>query len=127
MLDRSEALALFKTIPAVTAVYTAAHDPFVVTLLEATKGQTRDEPPKDFYRVWMTAYRYLQQSPALYRVKKHDKTELGDYKQPLAMLLEQQANEDALNDLLIPPGQLPIVGQGDEYYTVSVRTTTEFI
>lgn len=126
MLNKSEALALFKTIPAVAAVYTAAHDPFVNVLLEATKGQTRDEPPRDFFRVWMTAYRYLQQSPALYRVKKHDKTELGDYKQPLAMLLEQQANEDALNDLLIPPGQFPVMG-GDEHYTVSVRTTTEFI
>lgn len=124
-MDKVAALALFKIIPAVQVVYTDAHDPFVNVLLELTKGSTRDKPPKDFYRAWMTAYRYLQQSPALHRVKKHDKTELGTYENPLAMLLEQQATEDALNDLIIPEGQGS--GSDEPHYTVSLRFTTEFM
>jgi hypothetical protein len=126
MISKSEAIALFQIIPAVAAVYTPAHNGFVDVLLEATKGTTKDDPPQDFYRVWMAAYRYLQQSPALFRIKRHDRTELGSYESPLAMLLEQQLTEDTLNDLIVPPGQSPVTGGDPVHYTVSIRATTEF-
>lgn len=125
MLNKSAALTLFKSIPAVSVVYTDTHDGFVSVLLDQTKGLTRDEPPQDFYRVWMAAYRYLQQHPALHRVKKHDKTELGNYESPLEMLLEQQATEDAINDLVIPSGQG--TSKAEKHYTVSLRVSTEFM
>lgn len=120
-----DAIAFIKTIPAVGAVYSLGDDPFLATLLEATKGRTREDPPRDFYRVWIAAYRYLQQSPALHRVKRHDRTELGSYASPLSMLLEQQATEDAMHQLIVPPGQSPI--EGDQHFTVSIRTQTEFM
>lgn len=122
MLDKTQAIAFFKTIPAIAAVYTDTHDPFVDQLLEVTKGETPDGAT--FYRVWITAYRYLQQSPALWRIKRHDRTELGSYQNPLEFLKEQQASEDLANELKIPSGQEAIAPSAQ---TVSIRVGTEFI
>jgi hypothetical protein len=125
MFSREAAIAFIPTIPAVAAVYKTAHAPFVAMLVDATKGETPEQPPRDFYRVWITAYRYLQQSPDLFLVKKHDRTELGSYQSPLQMLLEQQAAEDTLNELIVPPGQQAIALEAD-HFTVSVRAGVEF-
>jgi hypothetical protein len=127
MIDSEQAIAFIRAIPAVAVVYNSNHDPFIHSLLEATKGQLpveEDKPHQYYYRVWFAAYRYLQQSPELFRVKKHDRTELGSYESPLTMLLEQQAAEDRRLGLLIPVGQSTAAPA--DHYTVSVRTTTEF-
>lgn len=128
MFNSTEAIAFIRSIPAVAVVYSSSHDPFILSLLEATKGQLPEEegrPLRYYYRAWFAAYRYLQQSPDIFRVKRHDRTELGSYQSPLTMLLEQQAAEDRRLKLRVPPGQAAIATEV-EHFTVSVRAITEF-
>ena len=121
MVLLEDAIAAFKNIPAIKGIYTATDDLFVTQLLELTKGKTPDGV--GFYRIWITAYRYLQQSPAIWRVKKHDRTELGNPEEALLMLRQMQQAEDLANELEIPLGQEAFGAEGQ---TVSIRVGSEF-
>ena len=47
------------------------------------------------YRIFIAGARYLQDSPAINRVKQHDRTVLGDFKAAIDGLLQRLAGEES--------------------------------
>lgn len=114
-----EAYLRFTNIPALKAVYDPNDELFARSLLVDAAG-VKDELP--FYRIWAAAATYLELSPAIHRVTKHDRTTLSDYAKPIAALKAIQVAEDRLQGIeLIDPAKAL-----QQSFTVAIRPGVEF-
>ena len=91
MNDLDAAYAFAITIPALKAVFAASDQAFLRALM-VSQAIVKDN--LIYYRPWLAAASYLEQSPALHRVSKHDRTTFGDYSKPIAFLKSQQRSQD---------------------------------
>lgn len=107
-------------IPALKVVYDPADEGFLRSLLTSQAGVKAGQP---FYRRWIVAAYYLELSPAIHRVTKHDRTTLGNYAIPISFLKTMQATEDELNQVT---GINPSIQSTAHYMTVAFRPRVEF-
>lgn len=107
--DLAEAFDRFEAISAIKAVYDASDRQMVERLLEISKGTLKVDQSVA-YRVFYVAAQYLKMSPAVHRVKEHDRTVLGDMKEPIKELLNTQEVEDQTAGgglgIDVPPGAI---------------------
>lgn len=117
--DINEAYTRFVSIPALKAVYDPSDELFVRSLLLESAGVKSGLP---FYRIWATAATYLELSPAIHRVTKHDRTTLSDYAKPIAALKAIQVSEDRLQGIEVVNPPLALQAS----FTVAIRPGVEF-
>lgn len=99
MINLSDAYSAAIAIPALKAVYDPSDRAFLESTLEQYSGL---KAGVRFYRIWIAAATYLELSPAIHRVVKHDKTTLGDYSKPVSFLKSMQITQDIFEDLVVP-------------------------
>lgn len=98
----NEAIARFKSIPAVRALWHDDDLAFINEQLDLTKGTIPNGATA--YRVFYVAWLYLKQHPAIHRVTEHRGTKLGSYTDPIEAMLSLQASQDALAKINVSPG-----------------------
>ncbi|NMG11883.1 hypothetical protein [Brasilonema sp. UFV-L1] len=96
-----EAIAQFIKIPAIASFWKQSFTEDTINLLELTKGKVISSG-QEVYRIYAAAAMMLEQTPDLWLIKRHDRTELNPPQNIIDALYRRQNLEDERNGVFIP-------------------------